>query len=142
MYWLESKWHYAHKLVANHFVPNLHNKPEVNHRDGNKLNNSHTNLEWVTRKENQRHMIEVLGRKVGFTKERREQSGYTVSNETKQRQRAAKIGSKHPKFKGYYCYNGVRYESSYVLAKVVGKSNRTVIRWCKASLNGFSFEPV
>src|SRR5271157_53474 len=46
---------YIHRLVAEFFVPNTFNKPEVNHKDGNRLNNYYTNLEWVTRSENALH---------------------------------------------------------------------------------------
>lgn len=52
---LSGKRYYAHVIVARKFIPNPQGKPEVNHKDGNKMNNHVSNLEWVTRKENMIH---------------------------------------------------------------------------------------
>ena len=48
---------YVHRLVATHFIPNPLGLPEVNHKDGDRLNNHVSNLEWVTSSGNSIHAV-------------------------------------------------------------------------------------
>ena len=50
-----SKSFNVHRIIAEAFIPNPENKPQVNHIDNNGLNNNYTNLEWATHSENMIH---------------------------------------------------------------------------------------
>lgn len=54
----KTKQYLVHRLIAITFIPNPNDLPMVNHKDGNKLNNSVENLEWCTRSENTKHSYE------------------------------------------------------------------------------------
>lgn len=55
----KSKRQRIHRLVLDAFVPNIENKPNGNHIDGDKSNNLLHNLEWVTVSENSKHAIKL-----------------------------------------------------------------------------------
>lgn len=63
-----------HEAVAEAFIDNPDEKPFVNHIDGNKINNSVNNLEWVTAQENTQHamvnglMRPLKGEEIGTSK--------------------------------------------------------------------------
>ena len=56
---VNKKKYALHRLVALTFIQNQENKPFVNHIDGNKINNSSNNLEWVTSAENSLHSHKI-----------------------------------------------------------------------------------
>lgn len=62
---------FVHRLVAQSFITNPLSKEQVNHKDGNILNNCVSNLEWCTLQENIAHSFHVLGRKGQHTTSRK-----------------------------------------------------------------------
>lgn len=74
----------VHRLVAETYIPNPENKPEVNHLDGDRTNNHISNLEWVTSSENKKHKHHILnkcnGENHGQSKLNNEQVEYIRKN--------------------------------------------------------------
>lgn len=96
----KTKWFLVSRLVAQAFLPNPSNKPEVNHIDGHPLNNFVENLEWVTHTENIQHALKTRltvakrGEEKYNAKLTNEQAKYIRDNPERltQRQLAEKFG--------------------------------------------------
>lgn len=69
----------VHQLIAEAFIPNPNNLPEINHIDSNRANNSIENLEWVTHSQNMRHSWNKGINHEGFDKYR-EQAKRRITN--------------------------------------------------------------
>lgn len=77
----ESKTFLLHRLVAQAFIPNVENKPCINHIDCNRKNNKVDNLEWCTQQENIAYM-DKKNRRVG-NKKMTEQDVKNIRNKKK-----------------------------------------------------------
>tara|TARA_R110002126_G_scaffold722_6_gene4599 strand:+ start:6717 stop:7193 length:477 start_codon:yes stop_codon:yes gene_type:complete len=61
------KIHKIHRLVGLHYIPNPDNKPQIDHKDRNKLNNDISNLRWMTNKENCNNKGMKITNQSGYT---------------------------------------------------------------------------
>lgn len=74
----------VHRCVAEAFICNPENKPEVNHKDGNKLNNLVDNLEWVTKSENGKHRFQFVSMNIPKLNRGPSKEVYQINRDTKE----------------------------------------------------------
>lgn len=121
---LQGKRFSVHRLVAQAFIDNPYRKPQVNHKNENKLDNNVENLEWCTAKENVNY---------GTCIERRAK---------KQRETKCQINNKATSKKIRCLETGKVFESINDAGRIMGLDNSSISKVCKGKIKqtkGFTF---
>ena len=105
----------VHRLVAMAFLPNPNNLPQVNHKDGNKQNNSVDNLEWCEQSYNMKHAF-----KTGLEKPSEKQKAAVRKTNEKKRKRVVRTMGDEK----------IEYESATVAARKNNVGISTICRYC------------
>lgn len=109
-----------HRLVAEAFIPNPNNRPEVNHINGKRNDARIDNLEWVNRSENQLHAFRVLGR------------GYVLPTKEQMQKKVDKKGKKIIQYEiKVIISEKARYKSIREAERQTGVVRTSISRCCK-----------
>lgn len=103
----------THRMIAECFIPNPDNKPEINHDDGNGLNNNISNLIWATTNENMEHSIKNNLHSRGETHGKRKLNNSIVKQIQKEYQFKSKDNNTNSLAKKY----GVNQSTIYNIIK-------------------------
>lgn len=136
----DKRWQKIHRLVALAFVPNPDQKPSVNHKDGNKLNNTPENLEWTTHHENILH-AHALGLCPPKRGSEHYNFGKSLSAETRAKCSQAKQGENHPKFTGWFLTPNGRFASANQAGAANDVCGKTAQRNALNGAQGWGFTP-
>lgn len=107
----------CHRIIAQLFISNPENKPEVNHKNGDKMDCSVNNLEWTTTKENREHFWREL----------------SDIPKQKHKQAMIRLGEKHKESERF---KGANNPMAVGKHKIYFESGDTIVvdnlaRWCK-----------
>ena len=127
----ERKFRLIHRLVANAFIPNPNNLPQINHIDENRLNNKVDNLEWCTAKYNSNYGMhnEKIRKRMLENNPFKDKKHSDIS---KQKMRNAKLG-KPSKRKRKVIINGTEYESITSAMEILNISTKKIYKLLKES---------
>lgn len=115
-----------HRLVALAFIPNPENKPQVNHKDGNKSKNHKNNLEWATRSENMQHASKIL--KKVFGKNEKGKNWYSANGIANPASKKVNMFDKNGNLLG-------EYNSAWEAEEKNGLTHGMVSQYCNGKRN-------
>lgn len=128
---LNGKFLKVHRIVFKCFNGSIPDNMEVDHIDGDKTNNNASNLQLLTHSQNIQKTYNQ-GR-IPLSGENHPHYNKTFSKSTRVKMSESKKGKNHPKFKGFYIIDGIKYESAREAAKHLDIAAITVIRRCKSN---------